>query len=171
MLIYGSTRLIRIKLLTSLWVSYNLCPKFMKLKIVTAFKLKDNRMSSLVDDYVKMIRPFANLELIETPKSAEKKPDDFFKKFDGDFIVGMDPAGRKMDSFQFSSWLEKIFMERPAATFFIGEAEGLNSNVVQRASELISLSDMTMAHRVSLLVLAEQLYRAMTIMKGHPYHK
>ncbi len=56
-------------------------------------------------------------------------------------------------------------------TFVIGEATGLSKQARETVSEFISLSDMTFSYKLSLMVMAEQIYRAVTIITGHPYHK
>jgi 23S rRNA (pseudouridine1915-N3)-methyltransferase len=86
-------------------------------------------------------------------------------------VVLLDCAGQQMTSEGFASWLRA---RRDAAArhilFAIGPADGWTAASRQRAQLLLSLGPMTLAHSVARLVVAEQLYRACTILAGHPYH-
>jgi len=136
----------------------------MLLKIMMASRLKEAEIKNLTDRYVKMSSGFMPVEVVE---DTGKKRKDISKGL----LVGMDPTGKRFTSEQFAEWLGKRIETYGDITFYIGEAEGLPVDVKAEASEFISLSDMVMAHRISLVVLAEQIYRALTILNGHPYHK
>lgn len=85
--------------------------------------------------------------------------------------VLLDSRGRQMTSESFAEWLGK---QRDTATqqivLSIGPANGWSDSSRKRASLLLSLGPMTLAHALARVVLAEQLYRASTILSGHPYH-
>jgi 23S rRNA (pseudouridine1915-N3)-methyltransferase len=85
--------------------------------------------------------------------------------------VLLDSRGRQMSSEAFAAWLGK---RRDAGTqqmvFAIGPASGWSEAARQRAQLLLSFGPMTMAHALARLVMAEQIYRAFTILTGHPYH-
>lgn len=86
-------------------------------------------------------------------------------------VIACDPGGDALTSAQFASLLE---MSRDTATdvaFAIGGAHGLGDAVLARATRRLSLAPWTLPHELARLVLAEQLYRAGTIMRGEPYHK
>lgn len=135
----------------------------MQIKIIMASKIKEPEIKSLTDRYIKMSGGFmpVSLEFDKAKKGFEGKG----------LLVGMDPAGKQFTSEAFADWLRKRVETYGDITFYIGEAEGLPQEIRSEAKEFISLSGMTMAHRISLLVLAEQIYRALTIINGHPYHK
>ena len=77
-----------------------------------------------------------------------------------------------MDSFGFSKWMdEKLTYLSKDIVFIIGGSHGVNESVYQRANEQLSFSKMTFPHQLMRLILVEQIYRAMMIKKGHPYHK
>jgi 23S rRNA (pseudouridine1915-N3)-methyltransferase len=86
-------------------------------------------------------------------------------------VVLLDSRGRNMTSENFAAWLGK---QRDAGvqhvTFAIGPANGWSEAIRPRATLLLSLGQMTMAHALARLVVAEQIYRAFTILSGHPYH-
>jgi len=131
-----------------------------------ASKVKDKHVEALVEEYRKRLRPFGGLEIIEgLPKKGLPV------KQAGEIVIGMDPTGKKMSSEELADFIQSKETVARKISFHIGEAEGLDDRVKQEADMLLSLSDMVMAHRISLIVLAEQIYRAHTIISGHPYHK
>ena len=86
-------------------------------------------------------------------------------------VVACDPAGSGMTSEAFSAWLQA---EREAArdiAFVIGGAYGLASSLLANTTKKLLLAPWTLPHELARLVLAEQLYRAGTIVRGEPYHK
>ncbi len=87
-------------------------------------------------------------------------------------IVMLDERGEQLASIAFSKALG-AWLAEPAGppTLVIGGADGLGDTLRSRASRLISLGKMTMAHRLVRVILAEQLYRAVSIMEGSPYHR
>jgi len=86
-------------------------------------------------------------------------------------LVLLDSRGKEMNSETFAKWLGG---HRDAGTqhlvFAVGPADGWSQISQGRASMLLSLGKMTMAHALARLVVAEQIYRAFTILTGHPYH-
>lgn len=85
-------------------------------------------------------------------------------------VVTLDERGRQHRSREFARLLSD-WLERAPLTLVIGGADGLDDDVRARADHLLSLSKMTLAHRLVRLVLAEQLYRAVSILDGAPYHR
>jgi 23S rRNA (pseudouridine1915-N3)-methyltransferase len=85
--------------------------------------------------------------------------------------VLLDSRGRQMSSEAFAGWLGKRRDEgSKQIVFAIGPANGWSDAARERAHLLLSLGPMTLAHALARLVMAEQLYRAFTILTGHPYH-
>jgi len=85
--------------------------------------------------------------------------------------VLLDSRGRQMTSEAFAAWLGKQRNDGMQQILFaIGPANGWSETARQRANLLLSLGSMTMAHALARLVMAEQIYRAFTILAGHPYH-
>lgn len=88
-----------------------------------------------------------------------------------DFFVVMDERGKEFTSRDFSEWLQKqMNTGRKRIILTIGGPYGFSESVYQRCDYKIALSKMTFTHEMSKLILVEQLYRAMTILKGEPYH-
>ncbi len=133
---------------------------------------------ALLDDYVSRIRHYCEMEVSElrnaSPLSLRKL------KFDpAATLVLLDPAGKQLTSQQFARWLGEL-RDRGAKEiiFLCGAAEGFPEDfwrhspaVRGHAHTKISLSTLTLPHEFARVVLAEQLYRAFTILSGHPYPK
>ena len=91
---------------------------------------------------------------------------------DGFEVVALTRKGKTMGSRDLTKYLEGLALQsRPGVAFVIGGAYGLGAEVLARASRTLGLSAMTMPHEMARLVLAEQLYRAGTILRNEPYHK
>jgi 23S rRNA (pseudouridine1915-N3)-methyltransferase len=87
-------------------------------------------------------------------------------------IVALDERGKSITSEAFASQLGRWRDDgRPAASFVIGGADGLEPGFVQAADLVLSFSSMVWPHQLVRIMLAEQLYRATTILSGHPYHR
>jgi 23S rRNA (pseudouridine1915-N3)-methyltransferase len=86
-------------------------------------------------------------------------------------VVACDVSGRSRTSEQFARWLQDLRERAVDVSILIGGAYGLDETVKSRAAASISLAPWTLPHELARLVLAEQLYRAGTIIRGEPYHK
>jgi 23S rRNA (pseudouridine1915-N3)-methyltransferase len=86
-------------------------------------------------------------------------------------IVTCDLTGRAMTSDQFAAWLQRERERARDVALLVGGALGLSDDVRRRAASSIALASWTLPHELARLVLAEQLYRAGTIVRGEPYHK
>lgn len=94
---------------------------------------------------------------------AKRKPQDW--------LVALDERGSLLDSVELSRYVGKAQTGAKDLLFIIGGDEGLDTRVREAANLSLSLSKMTLPHRLARVVLIEQLYRAFTILKGEPYHK
>jgi 23S rRNA (pseudouridine1915-N3)-methyltransferase len=89
----------------------------------------------------------------------------------GDYVVLLDERGKEITSVQFARFLEKkLQISQKRLTFIIGGPFGFSAGVYQRADECLSISKMTFSHQMIRAIFAEQLYRAMTILRGEKYH-
>ena len=86
-------------------------------------------------------------------------------------IVACDPGGKSLTSEQFARWLENERDLGRDTAFVVGGAHGLSDDILQASSMKLSLAPWTLPHELARLVLAEQLYRAGSIVRGEPYHK
>jgi 23S rRNA (pseudouridine1915-N3)-methyltransferase len=109
--------------------------------------------------------PPAAVQRAESNRLMEKVPD-------GAEAVALTRVGETWSSARLASYLDDLAVQgRAGAAFLIGGAFGLSDDVVARAHRRLSLSALTFTHELARLLLAEQLYRAGTILRGEPYHK
>lgn len=116
------------------------------------------------------------LELPESRASGQKARDEegaalLSKLGPRDVLVALDERGKALGSVEFARWLQTQQANGRDLACAIGGDEGLSDAVRARAGLILSLSAMTLPHRLARLVLMEQLYRAFTIVRGEPYHK
>jgi 23S rRNA (pseudouridine1915-N3)-methyltransferase len=90
---------------------------------------------------------------------------------DAAFVVALDEHGKYWNSIELSSQLESWLAGQSEVVFLIGGADGLSEAVIKRADRVWSLSPLTLPHALVRVLLAEQLYRAWTLVQGHPYHR
>ena len=143
----------------------------MNIRLVMLGKTRREEIRGLLDDYVRRIRHYAEIEISElreaTPAALRK-----LKIDPGAKVVLLDADGKQFTSRQFAQWLGDL-RDRGAreVIFLCGDAEGFPSELRARATQRISLSTLTMPHEFARVVLAEQIYRAFAILAGHPYPK
>jgi 23S rRNA (pseudouridine1915-N3)-methyltransferase len=107
---------------------------------------------------------------IDTIKNQESK-DIQAKCIKPGFKLALDEKGKSWTSQQWAQKLDHWMMEYPAVNIIIGGPDGLADECKASCDQIISLGSMTMPHALVRVVIAEQLYRAWTIQKGHPYHR
>ncbi|HLY52282.1 MAG TPA: 23S rRNA (pseudouridine(1915)-N(3))-methyltransferase RlmH, partial [Steroidobacteraceae bacterium] len=90
---------------------------------------------------------------------------------DGCLRVALDERGRELTTAALARWLEEQRRNAASVAFLIGGADGLAAEVKDKASMRLRLSALTLPHGLARLLLAEQLYRASSILQGHPYHR
>lgn len=90
---------------------------------------------------------------------------------EGDFLILLDEKGKELSSAGFAQFFEKqLYSSKRRIIFQVGGAYGFSDEVYRRADEKLSMSKMTYSHQLIRLIFVEQLYRALTIIKGEPYH-
>jgi len=133
-------------------------------------------------EYSKRLRPRLPLELIEVPAAKRGSGDlaramaDEGKRLlatirPQDHVVALDERGTTRSSLELSRWLGKRLQSGKDLAFFVGGADGFAPEVLERANESWSLSALTLPHALVRIVFVEQLYRAVTLLDGHPYHR
>lgn len=155
----------------------------MKVVVLSVGADKSGLFEPAVDEYARRIRRYTPFELTEIKPSRKGGIDPMRAREEEGlallarvdprtFVVAMDERGDLLDSEAFSKKvLQEAMLRGRDLAFLIGGAEGHSDAVRARADRVLSLSPMTLAHRLARLVLAEQIYRAFTIARGEPYHK
>ena len=144
------------------------------LVILAVGKVKERGLRDAIDDYARRIArhfPLEEVEVRDAPESLLLAA--FEKKLQRPaHLVALDVGGRSMTSEAFARWLaSRTTQGKGKVVFVIGGADGLPPQLIARADERLSLSAMTLPHRLARLVLVEQLYRAVTILRGEPYSR
>ncbi len=138
----------------------------MHLVIHTVGRTRGSGWQELTEDYLLRIRRYVRCDLVE---SRDDK--DLLRKWpQADVVVAMEVEGIRLNSIEFARTLERWGSQgKGQVCFVIGGAEGIPADCSKKASHHLSLSNMTLPHRLAKIVLLEQLYRAFTILKGEPY--
>lgn len=155
----------------------------MKILFLVVGKTVNRHLEAMIGDYVGRVKhyvPFA-MEVVPELKNAKSLTPDLQKEKEGelilrqlregDFVVLLDENGREYTSVDFSRFLERsqqTLLRR--IVFVVGGPYGFSPAVYAMAKERVSLSRMTFSHQMARLLFVEQLYRAMTILRGEPYH-
>ena len=154
----------------------------MRVSLITVGKTDIKWVSEGLEVYSSRLRHYLPFELREIPelKNASSLSRDQIKSAEGklilkslkdsDDLILLDERGKEFRSVEFADWLQKKMAAGRDLVFVIGGAYGFSQEVYQRAGSLISLSKMTFSHQMVRTIFVEQLYRALTILKGESYH-
>ena len=142
----------------------------MKLKIAWIGKTKDPAIQSLTTEYLKRISRYVEVEgLTLADEAALLKLRDKSRPLHT--LVLLDSRGKELSSEEFAEFLQNHQDRNPQPLLLaIGPADGFSDAARNAASTNLSLGKMTLPHELARVVLLEQVYRAFTILKGHPYH-
>ena len=153
----------------------------MKITIASVGRMRDKRWKKLAREYEERLGHYRPVDVVEVRESnassaEERRSEEGAALLDampsGAVVVAMDETGRHESSQKLAAWLDqKMVRGTRHLGFLIGGPEGLSSEVRERADRVLALSRMTFPHEMARVVLAEQLYRAMTIIRGEPYHR
>ena len=155
----------------------------MKIALLQTGKTTEKHISDGVEIYSARIRKYSGFEIITIAdqKNTRNMPVEEQKVKEGkkilqaigkdDIMVLLDERGKELKTGEFAVWLEKqLAIPGKRIIFVIGGPWGFSQEVYKAAVFKLSLSKMTFPHQMVRLLLAEQLYRAFTIIKGEPYH-
>ena len=137
----------------------------MKIAIYFVGKPKDSRANAIAADFVERISHYVKIEMREV-RPERSSP---WEAHPSASKIAMDPAGKKLDSREFTALVSRAENEARDLVFLVGGADGLTPEWRRRSDQLISLSAMTFPHELARAMLAEQIYRAFTTLRGHPY--
>jgi 23S rRNA (pseudouridine1915-N3)-methyltransferase len=145
-----------------------------KLKIAWIGKTKEPAIRALTEEYLKRISRFAPVEGVEVRDEAGLLTAcgrHSSGKAGKSTLVLMDSRGKQFSSEEFARFIGEYQDRNPLPLLIaVGPADGFSNSVRAAAQHTISLGKMTLAHELARVVLLEQVYRAFTILNGHPYH-
>jgi len=144
----------------------------MKVLIYYVGKARDPHANAMAEEFMKRSGRYGRCEMREIVPTRF----DPWSKHPTATKVLLDPAGQRLDSAQFARLVSAAERDARDLIFLVGGATGLPAawleNAARKSSDLLlSLSAMTMPHELARVVLAEQIYRAFTLLRGHPYPK
>jgi 23S rRNA (pseudouridine1915-N3)-methyltransferase len=155
----------------------------MKVQLICVGKTERSYLKEGESEYLKRLKHYCSFEKIEIPelKNAKKMSEDQIKAEEGKLILAkvdrstqlilLDENGKSFNSVGFSKFIQKKFNQGgKSIVFVVGGAYGFSEEMYARANGKISLSEMTFSHQMVRLFFIEQIYRALTILKGEPYH-
>jgi 23S rRNA (pseudouridine1915-N3)-methyltransferase len=152
-----------------------------KVRLLAVGRDRSGLYAPAVDEYVGRLARYLRFELVElpeakkhagTPQAKEEEGATLLAKVrPGERLVALDERGEQPTSVELAGRLQRWQARGQDVALVIGGADGLAPAVLQQAAERLSLSRLTLPHRLARLVLVEQLYRAVTILRGEPYHK
>ena len=144
------------------------------MKITAAWigKTRHSSIQSLADEYLKRLQQFAEVDGVSLKdEAALLKISGREGKTPRRYLVLLDSRGKQLASEELAQFIRSHQDRNPTPLVFaIGPADGFAENTRSHADFTLSLGKMTIAHELARVVLLEQLYRAFTILKGHPYH-
>jgi len=136
-----------------------------KLRVYFIGKPRDANANALADEYLKRSGRYMQIEMREIQPARF----DLFARHPSALKVFLDPEGKALDSAQFARLIGQAEDDARDLVFLLGGADGLPPEWRPRADLLLSLSRMTFPHELARAMLAEQIYRGLTMLRGHPY--
>ena len=130
------------------------------------------RLSHYIPFELKILPDVKTTKALSTDKQKEMEGEMFMSAIQqGDWVTLLDERGKEFTSRDFAAYIDKKMITIPKnLIFIIGGPYGFSKAMYERANEKLSLSKMTFSHEMIRLFFVEQIYRAMTILKGEPYH-
>jgi 23S rRNA (pseudouridine1915-N3)-methyltransferase len=145
----------------------------MRVRILAVGTRMPEWVTTAYEDYTRRMRKDMRVDLEEIPvgraKAVEEKR--LLERVGDDYLVALDQRGKSLTTLQLAKWLGERQQEGRNLTFVIGGPEGLGPAMLVKATLRWSLSALTFPHAMVRVILAEQLYRAHSVLQNHPYHR
>lgn len=153
----------------------------MKCIIIATGKCKEKPVLSMCEEYLKRLKAYFPTQIIEVPQTKADRSDDIkageakaqlAKIPDGAYIIALDEHGEQPTTRKFAKMFENLQNTGTrTVVFIIGGSDGLHESIHKKANKMISLSPLTFPHMMVRPIILEQVYRAGTLLAGHPYHR
>lgn len=155
----------------------------MRIRLIAVGTKMPDWVNEGFEEYRKRLNQDVTLELVEIPAGKRGKNADVDRITDkegeqmlaavhpSDYVITLDVQGKRLSTEKLAQQLEKLLQQGNHVALLIGGPEGLAPQCRSKARESWSLSDLTLPHPLVRVLIAEQLYRAWSILKGHPYHR
>lgn len=156
----------------------------MKIKIIALGKIKEKFLKEGIDEFLKRLTPYANVEIAELAPVEIRDENLIEKALDAEgekilacikpqtYVITLEIQGKMLSSEEFAEKIQTLSNEGISEiAFVIGSSNGISKEVSKMADFALSMSKMTFLHQFARLLLVEQIYRAFKIIKGETYHK
>ncbi len=150
------------------------------IKVICIGKLKENYLKEAEEEYLKRLKKYTNIELIELQDSniddekiaLEKEKELVEKQLTGkEYLVTLEIEGKELSSIELAEKLDKTFITNSNITFLIGGSYGIHPSIKEKSNFKLSFSKMTFPHQLFRILLLEQLFRSYKILNHEKYHK
>jgi 23S rRNA (pseudouridine1915-N3)-methyltransferase len=130
-------------------------------------------VTAAYEDYTRRLRGSMRIDLEELPVGRGPADEEkrFLERIGDDYLVALDERGKSLTTRELAAWLAQRQQDGRNLSFLIGGPDGLSPQVLLRAQLRWSLSALTFPHAMVRVILAEQLYRAHSVLQNHPYHR
>ena len=125
------------------------------------------------EDYTRRMRSSMRIDLEELTVGKNKNEEEkrFLERVGDDYVAALDEHGKSLTTVELAKWLSQRHQEGRNLSFVIGGPDGLGPEILKKAAMRWSLSALTFPHAMVRVILAEQLYRAHSVLQNHPYHR
>ncbi len=151
--------------------------RFLKIEVVYPGRIKNSFAKEGFEEYLKRLNRFFKLSIVSIPscrssdrkRCVEEESKKLLKYIGSREFILLDVEGKELNTSEFSQFIGKHLDSARDLTFVVGGVYGVSAEVKKRSDLSLSLSRMTFTHSITLMILAEQLYRAAKILSGQPY--
>jgi len=150
------------------------------IKIICIGKLKENYLKQAEEEYLKRLKKYTTIELIELSDSSvddekialEKEKDQILKHIKPkEYLITLEIEGKELSSIELADKIDKTLITNSDITFIIGGSYGIHPSIKQLSNYKLSFSKMTFPHQLFRILLLEQIFRSYKILNNEKYHK
>jgi 23S rRNA (pseudouridine1915-N3)-methyltransferase len=145
----------------------------MRVRIVAVGTRMPGWVTQAYEDYTRRLRSHLRIDLEELAVGKSKADEEkrLLERVDDDYLVALDEHGKSLTTLEVAKWLGQRQQDGRNLSFVIGGPDGLGPEILKKAQLRWSLSALTFPHAMVRVILAEQLYRAHSVLQNHPYHR
>jgi 23S rRNA (pseudouridine1915-N3)-methyltransferase len=145
----------------------------MRVRILAVGTRMPEWVTTAYEDYTRRMRKDMRIDLEEIPVGRAKSDEEkrLLERIGDDYLVALDERGKSLTTLQLAQWLGERQQDGRNLTFVIGGPDGHGPAILVKAALRWSLSALTFPHAMVRVILAEQLYRAHSVLQNHPYHR
>jgi 23S rRNA (pseudouridine1915-N3)-methyltransferase len=144
-----------------------------RVRIVAVGTRMPEWVTQAYEDYTRRMRSSMRIDLEELPVGRNKTEEEkrFIERVGDDYVAALDEHGKSLTTVELARWLAQRQQDGRNLSFVIGGPDGLGPEILKKAQLRWSLSALTFPHAMVRVILAEQLYRAHSVLQNHPYHR